>query len=402
MSGFRTALTLSAGLAITAGALFLRLAPPMIDKSQNMVTDHAPYVLSDEAAALHKSLTVGDLHADALLWKRNLSKRGDRGHVDFPKLREGNIAIQVFPTVTKSPRGQNYEENSADTDAITLLAKIQLWPHRTWNSLAERALCQAKRLHRYEMRSPDEVKVIKTREDLSRVLEARATGVPTLAALLSFEGAHALEGDIGNIERFHKAGFRLMELHHFFDNALGGSLHGQSKGGLSPLGRDMVAEMEAREIIIDVAHSSEAVVRDLLDLVTRPVIVSHTGFKGHCDTARNLPDDLLRQIADAGGLIGIGFWDGAICNVSPGGIVSAIRYAIDEVGADHVALGSDWDGTTTVSVDASEVGILTETMLQTGFTESEIRKVMGENLAEFLLRALPSEGAQLVVAADAD
>lgn len=401
MSGFHTALTLSVGLAITAGALFLRLAPPMIDKSQNMVTDHAPYVLSDEAAALHKSLIVGDLHADALLWKRNLSKRGDHGHVDFPRLREGNIAVQIFPTVTKSSAGQNYEENSGETDTITLLAKIQLWPHRTWDSLAERALCQAKRLHRYQTRDPDEVKVVRTREDLSRVLEARAAGIPTLAALLSFEGAHALEGDIRNIERFHKAGFRLMELHHFFDNALGGSLHGQSKGGLTPLGRDMVAEMEARKVIVDVAHSSEAVVRDVLDLVTRPVIVSHTGFKGHCDTARNLPDALLRQIADTGGLIGIGFWDGAICEVSPDGIVSAIRYAIDTVGVDHVALGSDWDGTTTVSVDASEVGILTQTMLQKGFTEKEIRMVMGENLVEFLLRALPSEETQLVVAAEA-
>lgn len=401
MSGFRTALTITIGLAITAGALFLRLAPPMIDKSQNKISDHAPYVLSDEAADLHKTLVVGDLHADALLWKRNLSKRGDHGHVDFPRLREGNIAIQVFPTVTKASAGQNYDENSGDTDTITLLAKIQLWPHRTWDSLAERALCQAKRLHRYQSRAPDEVKVVKTREDLSRVLDARAAGTPTLAALLSFEGAHALEGDIANIKRFHDAGFRLMELHHFFDNALGGSLHGQAKGGLTSLGRDMVAEMEAREIIIDVAHSSEAVVRDVLDQVTRPIIVSHTGFKGHCNTARNLPDALLREIADTGGLIGVGFWDGAICEVSPEGIVSAIRYAIDAVGVDHVALGSDWDGTTTVSVDASEVGILTQTMLQTGFTEEEIRKVMGENLAAFLLRALPSEDAQLVVATDA-
>lgn len=400
MSGFRTTLMVSAGLAITAGAIFLRVAPSMIDKSQNVVEAHSPYVISDDAAVLHKSLTVGDLHADALLWKRNLSQRGDRGHVDFPRLREGNVAIQVFPTVTKSPTGQNYEENSADTDAITLLAKIQLWPHRTWNSLAERALCQAKRLHRYQQRNPDEIKVVKTREDLSRVLEARAAGTPTLAALLSFEGAHALEGDIGNIERFHAAGFRLMELHHFFDNELGGSLHGQSKGGLTSVGKDMVAEMESRQIIIDVAHSSKAVVRDVLDQVKRPIIVSHTGFKGHCDTARNLPDDLLRRIAEADGLIGIGFWDGAICEVSPEGIVSAIRYAIDTVGVDHIALGSDWDGTTTVSVDASEVAILTETMLQKGFSEDEIRKVMGDNLANFLLRALPSEEPQLVVAAD--
>lgn len=392
---------LAFGLAVTAGALFLRFAPPMIDKSMNRVTDHAPYTISDDARALHQTLTIGDLHADALLWKRNLAKERDHGHVDFPRLRQGNVAIQVFPTVTKSPSGQNYEENDADSDTITLLAKIQLWPYRTWDSLAERALCQAKRLHYYELRHPDDISIVRTSQDLARVLETRAKGTPTLAALLSFEGAHALEGRKDNINRFYEAGFRLMELHHFFDNELGGSLHGQSKGGLSPLGREMVEEMEAQNIIIDVAHSSEAVVRDVLDLVERPIIVSHTGMKGQCNSPRNVSDDLLRQIAENGGLVGIGFWEGAICDISPDGIVSAIRYAIDELGVDHVALGSDWDGTTTVSVEASEIAVLTETMMARGFTEAEIRKVMGDNMARFLLAALPSEEGQFVVADDA-
>lgn len=402
MTKLRTTIVLTSGLAILAGAMFLHLAPAMIDKSQNRVVSHAPYIISEQARALHKSMIIGDLHADALLWKRNLAHEGDYGHVDFPKLRQGNIAIQVFPTVTKSPKGQNYEENSANSDNISLLAKIQLWPYRTWNSLAERALYQASRLHRYETRNPDAIKVIRTSQDLARVLEARAAGTPTLAALLSFEGAHALEGNIESIQRFYKAGFRLMELHHFFDNELGGSLHGQSREGLTPLGREMVAKMETQGIIIDVAHSSEAVVRDVLELVERPIIVSHTGMKGHCDTPRNISDDLMRKVAESGGLVGIGFWDGAICDISPEGIVSALRYAINELGVDHVALGSDWDGTTTVSVEASEIAILTETMLRKGFSEEEIHKVMGGNLANFLLRALPSESDQLAAADEAE
>lgn len=396
MAKFRTTLLISIGLILTAGAIFLRFAPVMIDKSQNKVVTHESYLVSPQATALHETLIIGDLHADALLWKRNLSRGSDHGHVDFPKLRAGNIAIQVFPTVTKSPAGQNYVENSGDTDMITLLAKIQLWPHRTWHSLSERALCQAQRLHRYEVRHPEQVKIIRTSDDLHGVLEARAGGTPILAALLSIEGAHALEGDIHNIKRFHKEGFRLMELHHFFDNAVGGSLHGQSKAGLTPLGRDMVREMEAQDIIIDVAHSSEAVVTEVLDIVTRPIIVSHTGFRGQCDSPRNISDNLLRKIGEHGGLIGIGFWDGAICDISPNGIVAAIRYAINEVGVDHVALGSDWDGTTTVSIDASEVSVLTDRMLAAGFTREEIRKVMGGNLAGFLLKELPGGTGRLV------
>jgi membrane dipeptidase len=389
MSRLRISILLILGLVLVALALFLHFMPAYIDSSQNVVTDHAPYKLSDKAKTLHKGLVIGDLHSDALLWKRNLSKWGNRGHTDFPRLRAGNVAIQVFPTVTKSPSGQNYIENSSDTDMIALLAKIQLWPYRTWNSLSERALCQAERLHRYEERAPQEVKVIRTKADLEAVLASRKNGSQTLAALLSFEGAHALEGDLANIDRFFDAGFRLMELHHFFDNELGGSLHGQSKKGLSTLGREMVGQMDNKEIIIDVAHSSEKVVEDVLALVSSPIIVSHTGLRGQCDSPRNISDALLKKVADRGGLIGIGFWDGAICDPSPEGIVVAIRYAIDTLGVDHVALGSDWDGTTTVTFDASELSILTETMLAQGFSEEEIRKVMGENLETFLLMNLP-------------
>ena len=143
-------------------------------------------------------------------------------------------------------------------------------------------------------------------------------------------------------------------------------------------------------MIMDIAHASPAMVADVLELSGSPVILSHGGFKGSCDTPRNLSDDLMQRIADAGGLVGVGYWDGAICEASPRGIVDSIRYGIDLLGVDHIALGSDYDGTVTVPFDTSELAILTETMLQSGFTEDEIRKVMGDNVRRFMLQNLPS------------
>jgi len=130
-------------------------------------------------------------------------------------------------------------------------------------------------------------------------------------------------------------------------------------------------------------------VRDVLEITGRPVILSHGGVKGICDKARNLDDELMIEVASQGGLLGIGYWDGAVCDISPEGIVDSIRYAIDLVGADHVALGSDFDGATTVMLDTAELAILTQTMLDRNFSEDEIRKVMGDNAREFFLSWLP-------------
>ncbi|MFD2856593.1 hypothetical protein ACFSZS_20050 [Seohaeicola zhoushanensis] len=142
-------------LAIIAAGAFFVFAPGYVERSRNNVVVHEPYPVSEAASALHQTLVIGDWHADSLLWNRDLTKRGSYGQVDLPRLQEGNVAVQVFTAVTKSPAGQNYDSNSAETtDNITLLAVGQLWPVRTWNSLLERALYQAEKLHRFEAEAP--------------------------------------------------------------------------------------------------------------------------------------------------------------------------------------------------------------------------------------------------------
>jgi membrane dipeptidase len=131
------------GLTLVVAALvivaigFFTTTPGKIDRAQNKVVPMALNI-TPAARALQATLDVADMHADSLLWKRNLLERSDRGHIDLPRLIEGHYALQVFSSVTKSPKGENYDSNGADSDTITSLAVIDLQPPRTWTSLLPR------------------------------------------------------------------------------------------------------------------------------------------------------------------------------------------------------------------------------------------------------------------------
>lgn len=358
---------------------------PQTDAKMNYVVPHEPYTVSEAATSLHKTLTIADLHADALLWRRNPEKRHKRGHVDLPRLRDGGVDIQIFSAVTKSPRGLNFDGNSADApDDITTLAQVQLWPLRTWNSIYERAAFQAQRLQEVEKNGANNLVIARTQSDMTQ-----PDG--TLIGVLATEGSHPLEGDIENIQRLYDEGYRMMGLQHFFDNALGGSLHGRKKGGLTPFGKEAVLKMHAMDIIVDVAHSSEQSVRDTLAISPEPVIISHGGLASFCPRTknRNMPDDVLLEIARRGGIIGIGYFEGAICDISPKGIAHTIEAGVKLLGEDAVALGSDFDGTVTTSLDTSELAAITHELLALGMSETTIQKVMGENVERFLKTHLP-------------
>jgi microsomal dipeptidase-like Zn-dependent dipeptidase len=127
----------------------------------------------------------------------------------------------------------------------------------------------------------------------------------------------------------------------------------------------------------------------VLALATRPVIVSHTGVKGTCNNTRNLSDDQLRGVARSGGLIGIGYWDTAVCGDDARAIARAIHYAVGIAGADHVALGSDFDGAVTTPFDTTGLVLLTDALLQEGLSEADIAKIMGGNAFALLAKLLP-------------
>ena len=370
---------------------FLIVQVPKVDATMNAVTPHDPYPVSERAQALHDGLFIADLHADNLLWKRDSAKRHNHGHVDLPRLREGGVDFQVFSAVTKSPRGQNFGGNSSEApDNITPLAIAQLWPVRTWGSIYERAAYQAQRLQKLERDADNRLVIARTKADIEQP-------AGTLVGLLLTEGSHPLEGELSNIDRLYAEGYRAMGLQHFFDNALGGSLHGAEKGGLTPFGREAVARMWDMDIAVDLAHSSERVARDVLAMNREraeagAVFISHGGVRGGCGVTnqRNLPDELLRDMAAQGGILGVGYFEGAICDITPGGIASAIVDAVALLGADSVALGSDFDGTVTTSLDTSELAAITQALLDAGLSEPTIRAVMGENARRFFTESLPA------------
>jgi microsomal dipeptidase-like Zn-dependent dipeptidase len=361
--------------------------PGAVENRENKVLNPPPYHASPTAEALHKTLIVADLHADSLLWKRNLLQRSTRGQVDLPRLAEGNVAVQAFTLVTTSPRNLNIYRNSDDTDLIHALVIAQGWPPRTWNSPKQRALYEAAKLHHFAQESGGQLVVIQSRPDLEKYLATRKSG--QVAGFLGTEGAQPLEGKLENMDDLYAAGIRMMAPAHFTDTAIGGSAAGVGKGGLTELGREWVRRMEAKKMLIDLAHSSAATLRDVTAMATRPVIVSHTGVKGTCDNPRNLSDDELRAVARTGGVIGIGLWDTATCGVDAPATARAVRYAVSIVGIDHVAMGSDFDGAVTAPFDASGWPLVTEALLQEGFSEKEIRQIMGENVVRVLMQVLP-------------
>ena len=375
-------------LLLVSGRIFL---PSWLDKQMNPVSDHLPFVVSDKARDLHKTLLIGDWHSDSALWNRNLSKTYDYGHEDIPRMQKGNIALQMFTTVTKSPSGQNYDSNeTVSRDNITSLAIVQGWPIKTWSSLTERAIFQAEKIRDLSLRDSENLMLIESQSDLKQFMIKRELNPTLIGALIGTEGSHALDGDLNNIERLYNKGFRMMSLHHFFDNKLGGSLHGVTGQGLTDFGRQSIVEMLRLNIIIDVSHSSENVVKGVLDITNRPIVVSHTGFNGHCESPRNINDGLMQSIAKKGGLIGVGFWDGAVCDNTPKSVAEAIVYGIELIGVDHVALGSDFDGAITPGFDSSELVAITHELLELGLSDFQIRKVMGGNMFAFLQQNLPT------------
>ncbi len=373
-------------LIATIGLFFV--AGKIADQQMNVLLQHEFEPVSAATKELHQSLLIADWHADNLLWDRNPLTRIEHGHIDIPRLIEGNISIQVFDAVIKTPKGINYEKNTDETDNITLLAIANRWPVKTWTSQFERALHQSNKLHQAAEQSNGQLKIIKNGVELRAFLDDRKINKAQVGGLLAIEGLHALEGEIGNLKKLYEAGYRIMGLTHFFDNEVGGSSAGVIQGGLTGFGKEVIRQMNELSIVIDLAHASPALIDDVLVHTTKPIVVTHTGVQGTFQSPRNLSDDQLRRIAQNGGVVGIGFWQEAVGSTDIKAIARAIRHVITVVGIDHVCLGSDWDGATTILFGANNIDQITQTLIEEGFTPEEIRKVMGENQINFLLSQL--------------
>lgn len=389
-------------LLLVGAALFFGAFPRLLAWRLHQQAFSSPPSMNAQAQSLHSKLLVVDLHAATLLWSRDLLARGAWGHVDLPRLTDGNVALQVFSAVTAAPWRSQGSMDAHESRLMAPLVVAQLWPPRTWDSLLERARYQADKLNRFIRRAGSGLIAIRTKADLDRLLlarsQAQANGItPPVGVMLSLDGPHVLEGELANLDRLFDAGFRMAvppdavdDGSAIPDSSARDPAVGASLDGVMSLGRLWLRRMEEKGMVVDLANAPQPTLREVLANARQPVVASHTGLRGTCNTPRNLSDEQARGIAGTGGLIGIGYGPQAVCDVSIDAVVKAIRYAVALVGIDHVALGSNFDGAARTPMDAAGLAHLTHALTAAGFSDGDIGKLAGANAWRVLRSVLPS------------
>ena len=407
----RRTLLLSGGVgALSAAAFSMRgAAVAAVDRGFNrFALDPEAPTPDAEDRDLHQALFLADLHADCLKWDRDLLDWSDYGHADVPRLYAGNTALQVFAMVTQSPVNLPWRSclSAQDPNHAAWLAAIQGRPVR---STRGRAFYQMDlfwdAVHRSRLSDGPELVPVLNASELLALIEARGRGEPVMGGMLALEGGHWIgqydpsPGVVAaEIRRLYDRGLRIFAPGHRFDNPLCGSSEGCERYGLSPAGRIALEVAEDHGMIIDLAHASEATIKDAAGLLKKPFVVSHSGVRavceGICRPDRNLSDDSVRAVLDSGGVVGVGYWGHAVgegvANIPR--VMEHIMDMADSRGLQpdrHVALGSDFDGSVATQIAADELNVLTATMRRAGFARDTIAQITGRNVCRLFARGLP-------------
>jgi len=379
------------------------------------VRDAAMAKVSQQDLEFHKSLFIADMHCDSLLWDRDLLIHNNRGHLDIPRMVEGNLSFQVLAMPTEVPLklGDTWTGNT-----VAFLTFLQTGEKQTNFGRALNAADQLDEIIAMSANSKNPVRLIKTRDDLLRFRRDYDASPPDgrpIGTFLGLEGGNGLNdghqgGDFTSadvrkqLEILAGRGYRTISPAHFHGNAGVGSAQNPTDhdGGLSKIGLDTLIEMEKLGMVIDITHSARPAIEDIMaawrdGILTKPIVSSHTGVRPYMPLVRALPDRYLTDVAMTGGVIGISYFKTKNKSMSMEEIALTFRYVVDVLnkagykGIDHVAFGSDWDGVVKVPIDASQVVLLTSELRKEkyGFSDSEIRKFAGENLYNVLLKTLP-------------
>lgn len=337
-----------------------RPAPPEAATPQTAPAP-SPVVITPES--LHRLALVVDLHNDALYFHtrglKDISRRSDSLQVDIPRLRSGGIDAAVF-AIWPNPRLLRPHQYARFVlDALDTLKQIC---HRESTSIA----------------------IAGSPEELHRIVAAGR-----VAAIPAIEGGHALQGNLALLDTFYNRGVRIITLTWNNSNELADAAADPtpSHGGLSPLGFKTLRRMNELGIIVDISHASARTVSDVTDSSRSPVIASHSGAAALCPGSRNLTDDQLRAIAATGGLIGIIFYPPYLRldreNATISDVLDQLDYVKKRIGADYVALGSDFDGLTGPAPsgleDATSFPAITAGLRRRGWSDSDICKALGGN-----------------------
>ncbi len=337
--------------------------------------------VSSDAYDLVNSVGVIDLHCDAPLFEKDLTVCRYVGHVDFPRLVEGNVQLQIHAVATQLPFGFNHTMTiERRPDVLTLVYGAML-SRMALMTPYERLLYQAKRMRAMTERSNDAFWV----DNRDIQLKGKQTAV-----VLGFEGAQGVGDKPENIARLYAEGYRIAGLSHFHDNDYCGSHHGETGRGLSDMGHTLVEMAGRLNMIVDLAHASSQTIHDVCHY-KKPVLCSHTGITGHYDSTRNISNEDAKLIADVGGVIGIGFWLDAVGSPMVSDIVDGIEYGINVAGVESIALGSDFDGGIRATADTAEMPyLIVDEMLRRRIPTMTIELVVFRNAKRILQENLPT------------
>ena len=407
----KTAVIISAGICLwlvnsVAGAE--RKAP---DKPQD-VTEKKLVAMTSEGWEIHRSGLLIDGHND-LPWQfrkygknpfdvLDLAKRQESVHTDIPRLRAGGVGGQFWVV---------YVPSDMPIDKTV-----------------ERSLEQFDYIHRMIKRYPDDFELALDADDVLRIHKKGK-----IASLIGVEGGHCIGNSLENLRKFHKLGARYMTLTHSANNDWADSATDKPKhGGLTDFGEQVVLEMNRLGMLVDISHVSFDTMRDALRVSKAPIIASHSSAYAVARHKRNVPDDVLKEIAKNGGVVMATLFPGYIdpagvasmehyfqkqrelkekyandaegyykewnewrkqnpipdCTVHT--VVDHIDYIVKVAGIDHAGIGSDYDGIGKLPAQLEDVSgfpFITQELLNRGYSKKDIHKIMGQNILRVMREA---------------
>ncbi|MGH2466577.1 MAG: dipeptidase [Candidatus Limnocylindrales bacterium] len=347
-----------------------------------------PLAVDPEVAAFHAALPVVDLLVGSLLFRPDFLRPIGHGHVDLERARAGGLDLIGLSIATRYPdlrgrlSGPHFRSLGIRPRGPGDLAIVEAFIRRSesWASGSGGRLVVA--------RSPADLRPLQQRSSSAGDPDA------PLRAFIGVQGGQALDGDLRSVERLARLGVRMVGLAHVMDSPLAGSGTGRVGDGLSGFGREAIAELERVGVLVDLAHASPAAIREAVPRLRRPFLVSHTGFRtlaGHrsrwrrySPATRNLSDDDVRLVGQAGGLIGVSLAAPLVGGASLAAVVRAFDHAVALVGPERVALGSDFDGALPMPFDATGLPALSAALLAAGFGRDIVAAILGGNALRLL------------------
>ncbi len=375
--------------------------------------NRAPIVVGEHARRIHESAPVIDGHND-LPWAIRRSSRPFESidlhqpqpqfHTDISRLREGGVGAQFWSVYVPADTLEEGRSLSTTLEQIELVQRM---------------------VDRYD----DTFELALGTEDIERI-----RGEGKIASMIGVEGGHSIENSLNALRQLYDLGARYMTLTHSRSLDWADSCTDEARcGGLSAFGEEVVREMNRLGMLVDISHVSPDCMRDTLRVSSAPVIFSHSSARAIADHPRNVPDDVLRTLPENGGVVMVNFynsfvepqearrslernrireelqrrhpdaperareelrkWEVAnpqpnICNAHH--VLDHIEQIIRVAGIEHVGLGSDYDGIPTIPEQLEDVAsypVITQGLLDRGYSEAEVRKVLGENLIRVFRQA---------------